>query len=347
MNNRVFQIFYNMTMNFIQENPNLPYGNQQECAIMVANQLQNQYPNGPAQNVNLKMLIQNTIQMALQFIQSNNININPQPQPNPINKMNQPNIINNPYSNPQGFNGGPVNFPQPPPFTQPYNMNPPNNNGQQMNSMNTNNNNNNNGNNNPSNYNPFNPNSNTNPNPSPNTNPYPNSNPNMNPYANPYTNPNPNPNPYGNPYTNPNPSPHANPYTNPNPSPHANPYPNSNPNLNQKPSELIPSGNKTIQGTDIIKPEGGNIINIIFEASSGLKVVLKASMKTLLPELFQAYLDRLDLRKDYVGSKIVFLYDREKINPFDDEFADQTLEDMEFTNLTNITVLDINNVIGA
>ena len=129
---------------------------------------------------------------------------------------------------------------------------------------------------------------------------------------------------------------------------------------NQQPKETIPRMNKTIYA-DNVQGSGNNninnfsmmkqfgmggnndVINVTLTATSGLKVVIPAPKTMSLCQLFKNYVQKVGVPESVIGTKIVFLFNAEKL-----DFNSQEPISKFFKNFqANITVLDQANIIGA
>ena len=129
---------------------------------------------------------------------------------------------------------------------------------------------------------------------------------------------------------------------------------------NQQPKETIPRMNKTIYA-DNVQGSGNNninnfsmmkqfgmggnndVINVTLTATSGLKVVIPAPKTMSLCQLFKNYVQKVGVPESVIGTKIVFLFNAEKL-----DFNSQEAISKFFKNFqANITVLDQANIIGA
>jgi hypothetical protein len=115
---------------------------------------------------------------------------------------------------------------------------------------------------------------------------------------------------------------------------------NNNNNSQQEPKELIPRGEKVIRENNISLNDQ-NMVNISFDASTGLKVIIAAPKSITIKELIKKYIRRIGISENHIGKDIIFLFNGGKLEPFSDETI-QTFQDF-----SSITVFDQNNVIGA
>ena len=181
------------------------------------------------------------------------------------------------------------------------------------------------------------------PNPNPN---FPNPNPNF-PNPNPFPNPFPNPAPNPNPSTNNSNSHYINSTEDPKEiKPHGYQHTNA-----QQPKEVIP---RIIETREVDEKEitknfgktagmGVNIINITLTATSGLKVVIPAPNNMTFKELFIQYVKKVGIPESVIGTKIVFLFNAEKLDVNSQEPISKSFKHFS----ADITVLDQGNIIGA
>ena len=157
----------------------------------------------------------------------------------------------------------------------------------------------------------------------------------------------------------PNPAPNPNPSTN-NPDshyikstedpkeikPHAYQHTNA-----QQPKEVIPriietrevAQNEITKNFGKVAGNGVNVINITLTATSGLKIVIPAPNNMTFKELFIQYVKKVGIPESVIGTKIVFLFNAEKLDVNSQEPIGKTFK---FFN-ADITVLDQGNIIGA
>ena len=93
-----------------------------------------------------------------------------------------------------------------------------------------------------------------------------------------------------------------------------------------------------------VLPASGDTINVKFDASTGVKKIIRADKKkTTLKQLLKMYMDKIGLSDTMIGKQIVFLYCGEKV----DVESTKTLEEYHIRDMSSITVFDVGNVIGA
>ena len=87
---------------------------------------------------------------------------------------------------------------------------------------------------------------------------------------------------------------------------------------------------------------GGYIINVTMNASTGHKIVISASADTTIEDLLLKYTNRIGLPPNVIGKDIMFLYNGAQLDPK----SKQSIGSM-FRNIAVITVYDLNGIIGA
>lgn len=87
---------------------------------------------------------------------------------------------------------------------------------------------------------------------------------------------------------------------------------------------------------------GSEIININFDTSTGVKVILNVPDRIPVKELLKRFARKINLSESYIGTKVLFLFNGRKLDH-------ESLEDIQkvgIRNNFNITVFDNGNVIG-
>ena len=113
-------------------------------------------------------------------------------------------------------------------------------------------------------------------------------------------------------------------------------------NNDDKEKGVLPRGNTDNEINFL--PATGDTINVKFDASTGVKKIIRADKNTTtLKQLLRMYMDKIGLPYNLIGQQVVFLYCGEKI----DVESDKTLEEYHIRNMSSITVFDQGNVIGA
>ena len=85
-----------------------------------------------------------------------------------------------------------------------------------------------------------------------------------------------------------------------------------------------------------------NIINILFQANTGLQLLMSFSRNTTIKDILKAYMNKLQLSENYIGDQVIFLFsgnklDKNSTNIIGNKYKDHML----------ITVIDQGGVIGA
>ena len=88
-------------------------------------------------------------------------------------------------------------------------------------------------------------------------------------------------------------------------------------------------------------PTNPNIRNIRFDASTGIKVLLKMDKNTTVQQLLNEFVKKLGLSQNVIGKDLIFLFNGGKL----DTNSQETIS--KFQDFSTITVFDQNNVIGA
>ena len=90
-------------------------------------------------------------------------------------------------------------------------------------------------------------------------------------------------------------------------------------------------------------PISGEVINLIFCATSGLKVDMPIGLNNTLQDTLIKYCQKIGVPPSLIGTKLVLLFNAEKLDPL----SKKTIGQIGFKNGTRITVFDQYNVIGA
>ena len=85
-----------------------------------------------------------------------------------------------------------------------------------------------------------------------------------------------------------------------------------------------------------------NIINILFQANTGLQLLMPFSRNTTIKDILKAYMNKLQLSENYIGDQVIFLFsghqlDKNSTNIIGNKYKDHML----------ITVIDQGGIIGA
>ncbi len=90
-------------------------------------------------------------------------------------------------------------------------------------------------------------------------------------------------------------------------------------------------------------PISGEVINLIFCATSGLKVDMPIGLNNTLQDTLIKYCQKIGVPPSLIGEKLVFFLNAEKL----DSLSKETIGQIGLKNGTRITVLDQGNIIGA
>ena len=102
---------------------------------------------------------------------------------------------------------------------------------------------------------------------------------------------------------------------------------------------MLPRNNST---TTYQESSEGNIINITLTASTGSKIVIIDNSSLTVEQLLIKYVDKIGLPHNVIGKDIMFLYNGSQLDPKCQDTIGST-----FQNGSNITVYDLNGIIGA
>ena len=101
---------------------------------------------------------------------------------------------------------------------------------------------------------------------------------------------------------------------------------------------------KGINGNNIQVPIiKGNIINLIFQATNGLTVVINVGLKNTFRDAAIIFCNKININPSHIDKDLVFLRSDGKLDLNDNK----TLEQMEIKGNERITVFDKTNIIGA
>ena len=112
-----------------------------------------------------------------------------------------------------------------------------------------------------------------------------------------------------------------------------------NPPINNNNGGVLPN-NKITETIDA--GGGGYVINVTMSASTGNKVVIKASPDTTIEELLKMYMKRMGLSNDSIGKDVMFLYNGAQL-----DCKSQEKIGSKFHIAAAITVYDLKGIIGA
>ena len=117
---------------------------------------------------------------------------------------------------------------------------------------------------------------------------------------------------------------------------------NNQGNKNDDKEESVLARNTVLIG-DPNAPTGNGIINIFFEASTGSRAVINVSENTPIKEVLEKYAEKINLHKNYLGNKVIFLLFGKKIDPS----STAPIKSINIKNGNSISVFDQQNVLGA
>ena len=90
-------------------------------------------------------------------------------------------------------------------------------------------------------------------------------------------------------------------------------------------------------------PISGEVINLNFTASSGLKVTMQIGLNNTLQDTLIKYCQKIGVSPSLIGTKLSFLFSAQKL----ESLPKKTIGQIGLKNIDNITVLDKDNIIGA
>ena len=120
----------------------------------------------------------------------------------------------------------------------------------------------------------------------------------------------------------------------------SNPGNNNDETKPREPKETLPRSTQIIKDENIFPPNAV-IKNISFDASSGLKVILKVDKETTYKDLILKYVRKIGLGEEVINKDIIFLFNGGKMDVNSQENISK------LPDFSSITVIDQNNIIGA
>jgi hypothetical protein len=121
---------------------------------------------------------------------------------------------------------------------------------------------------------------------------------------------------------------------------------NPNPNPAQPPVKRQ-GGMKAILPRNIVsidaphKDQNTEIRNLKFDASTGIRIVIKVPIYTTVEKALEEFVKRIGLNKDVIGKDLIFLFNGSQMDIHSQELVEN------YQDFCSITVFDKNNVIGA
>ena len=121
-----------------------------------------------------------------------------------------------------------------------------------------------------------------------------------------------------------------------------------NPNQNPIPPPVKRQGGmKAILPRNIVsidaphKDQNTEMRNLKFDASTGIRIVIKVPIYTTVEKALEEFVKRIGLNKDVIGKDLIFLFNGSQMDIHSQELVEN------YQDLCSITVFDKNNVIGA
>ena len=114
---------------------------------------------------------------------------------------------------------------------------------------------------------------------------------------------------------------------------------NVNNNNTQESKSVLPRNISIRQDNNMLPNE--NIRNIRFDASTGIKVLIRLNRNATLEEAIKEFVRKLGLPERVIENDLIFLFNGSKIDVHSNESISK------FQDFAAITVFDQNNVIGA
>ena len=121
---------------------------------------------------------------------------------------------------------------------------------------------------------------------------------------------------------------------------------NPNPNPAQPPVKRQ-GGMKAILPRNIVsidaphKDQNTEIRNLKFDASTGIRIVIRVPIYTTVEKALEEFVKRIGLNKDVIGKDLIFLFNGSQMDIHSQELVEN------YQDFCSITVFDKNNVIGA
>ena len=121
-----------------------------------------------------------------------------------------------------------------------------------------------------------------------------------------------------------------------------------NPNQNPIPPPVKRQGGmKAILPRNIVsidaphKDQNTEMRNLKFDASTGIRIVIKVPIYTTVEKALEEFVKRIGLNKDVIGKDLIFLFNGSQMDIHSQELVEN------YQDFCSITVFDKNNVIGA
>jgi hypothetical protein len=89
------------------------------------------------------------------------------------------------------------------------------------------------------------------------------------------------------------------------------------------------------------KDQNTEIRNLKFDASTGIRIVIRVPIYTTVEKALEEFVKRIGLNKDVIGKDLIFLFNGSQMDIHSQELVEN------YQDFCSITVFDKNNVIGA
>ena len=93
-----------------------------------------------------------------------------------------------------------------------------------------------------------------------------------------------------------------------------------------------------------------NVVNAIFEASTGSRAVIHIKESTTIKEAIEKYAEKIKLNQKYIGKEVIFVLNGKKLDPFSNDILVNIIikkNPMEKLTQFTVNVFDQANVLGA
>ena len=115
---------------------------------------------------------------------------------------------------------------------------------------------------------------------------------------------------------------------------------------NGEPQSLLPENIKMIG--EIVHSD--NVVNAIFEASTGSRAVIHIKESTTIKEAIEKYAEKIKLNQKYIGKEVIFVLNGKKLDPFSNDKIVAIItkkSPMDKVIQFKVNVFDQANVLGA
>ena len=118
---------------------------------------------------------------------------------------------------------------------------------------------------------------------------------------------------------------------------------NTNNEDNQNVKETLPRGDKMIKFENEYVEDMGNLKNIVFLASSGFRVLIRAPYSETVENLLRLFARKIGITERALGKDIFFIFDSSYIQINDKRAINELFQ----SDNPTITVIDSGNLLGA